>query len=62
MATILEFHRHHDEERRKTAPRSPSSAEIIIFPGIRYERWEEARAVGERASSGIKRDVLTIVD
>ena len=63
MATILKFRGHQEHDRRKTEPQSRSSAEIIIFPGIRYERWEEeARAVGERGRSAITRDVLTLGD
>ncbi len=62
MATILEFRRHQEDDRRKAVQRSPSSAEIIIFPGIRYERWEEPRVASERKVGNVARDVLTLVD
>ena len=39
MATILEFPRHQRlsaVDRRGVMP----AAEIVFFPGVRYERWE----------------------
>lgn len=43
MATILEFRA--GRVRESHSARLPeSSAEIVIFPGIRYERWEEGEA------------------
>lgn len=37
------------------------SAEIVIFPGVRYERWADAPA--PRAKPGkVKRDTLKLAD
>lgn len=42
MATILAF-RAHGAKSQSALERSAHAtpAEIVIFPGIRYERWEE---------------------
>lgn len=42
MATILAF-RAHGMKSQSGLPRAAhvAPAEIVIFPGIRYERWEE---------------------
>ena len=41
MATILEFPQS-DHVARGSENGSGHACEIIIFPGIRYERWEDA--------------------
>ena len=65
MATIHEFRA---QPREATSPQ-PVSAEIIIFPGIRYEYWEaqaSAKAAPKRAVKArrrarrVKRDYLEI--
>ena len=66
MAKVIKFNR--ADERTGPAPAADTprrerraSAEIIIFPGVRYERWEEpaeARA-GRRAK---KRDRLELAE
>ncbi|MGE3914969.1 MAG: hypothetical protein AB7F78_04655 [Hyphomicrobiaceae bacterium] len=63
MATILEFRP--SCEGPATRPRSQRrrsrSAEIVIFPGVRYERWAEP----EKKPDGKKpkaRDVLKLVE
>ncbi len=60
MADILEF-------RLKSAPPAPprpqrrrKAAEIVIFPGIRYERWEEPPAAANAVAP--ERDLLRLVD
>ncbi len=60
MATILEF--------RATAKQNASGntatrggAEVIIFPGVRYERWEEP-APQKRTRAKPKRDRMEIPD
>ena len=36
-------------DRARAVARAPAyAAEVIIFPGIRYERWDEAHAVTQR--------------
>lgn len=58
MATILEF-------RRKVSPRSHvldgAPAEIVLFPGIRYERWEDTPNPKMRKRAK-RRDRLEIKD
>ena len=45
MATILEFRASTDKPLRKIRRRRlRRSAEIVIFPGVRYERWPAPQA------------------
>ena len=45
MATILEFRASSQKPARPVRRRRiRRSAEIVIFPGIRYERWNEPQA------------------
>lgn len=45
----------------ETSPREPVSAEIILFPGIRYERWDDADSGEENsASNGAERDRVVL--
>ena len=41
MATILEFRASKEKPQRKIRRRSRRTAEIVIFPGVRYERWAD---------------------
>ncbi|MGD9804748.1 MAG: hypothetical protein AB7E81_23210 [Hyphomicrobiaceae bacterium] len=61
MATILEF-RASDERFLRPRHHKSGSAEIVIFPGIRYERWREREAVSEVRKSVPIRDVLKLVE
>lgn len=65
MATIHEFR----AQPREPSNSQPVSAEIIIFPGIRYEYWEAPKdaktarkrdAKARRRSRRVKRDYLEI--
>jgi hypothetical protein len=63
MATIIEFR----GSDRAPAPRSADaqgrkSAEVVIFPGVRIERWDRATADPACARSAAKprRDLLEI--
>ena len=40
MAKILEFRAADEKTAVKGALRKRRSAEIVIFPGVRYERWD----------------------
>ncbi len=61
MATILQFRVSQQEpEQKPRARRKRRSAQIVIFPGVRYERWAEAGAPAKAKT--IVRDVLTLVD
>ncbi|MFM9938035.1 MAG: hypothetical protein ACKVP7_00900 [Hyphomicrobiaceae bacterium] len=60
MADILEF-------RVKSTPTAPprskrrrKAAEIVIFPGIRYERWEDAPS--SDSAKVPERDTLRLVE
>ena len=45
MATILEFRALSQKPQRPIRRRRiRRSAEIVIFPGVRYERWSEPQA------------------
>ena len=62
MATILAF-RASQEEATKARRRKGPSAEIVIFPGVRYERWTEPRPQkAEAAAKTSSRDTLKLVD
>jgi hypothetical protein len=41
MAIIFEF-KHADPPARDAQQRAQSACEIILFPGVRYERWADA--------------------
>jgi hypothetical protein len=60
MATILEF-RSSDEPRRPAAQTTRRTAEIVIFPGVRYDRRCDAGA-SNPPTAPVTRDVLTLVD
>ncbi|MFN3743657.1 MAG: hypothetical protein ACK4TL_03020 [Hyphomicrobiaceae bacterium] len=62
MATILDFPEVQVPPRRRPVRRSRSTAEIILFPGVRYERWEDAPAVHDAARSGVVRDRLQLIE
>ena len=47
MATILEFRASSEKPPRKIRRRPRRSAEIVIFPGVRYERWPAPQAIAE---------------
>lgn len=64
MAQILSFRTPEFRAGDNTAAIAGGSAEVIIFPGVRYERWEEAHAVtsvpaDERLT---RRDVLELAE
>jgi hypothetical protein len=63
MATILEFRSDAEKVPVKLVRRKRRTAEIVIFPGVRYERYvsEEAEAEAE-AAPRIERDTLKLVD
>jgi hypothetical protein len=64
MAQILSFRTPEYRSSEDSGQRTGVAAEVIIFPGIRYERWDEAHAV--KRSSGeerrTSRDVLELAD
>jgi hypothetical protein len=68
MAKILTFPT--DEIRRDvSALASGGSAEVIVFPGVRYERWNELadaqsrlQAASKKRSQDRQRDVLELAE
>lgn len=62
MAMILEFPEMQVPARRRTTRRAQSSAEVILFPGVRYERWEDAPAEREATSGMVVRDRLQLIE
>jgi len=68
MATILAF-RKVELRRQESGTTGVVSCEVIIFPGIRYERWSGVRGESEQAASVAKttsprqlRDVLELAE
>ena len=64
MATVLEF-RYPAQTRafaRSDRNGRTTSAEIVFFPGVRYERWEEASAQTKQKRRTKKRDKLELCD
>jgi len=67
MATILAFPDFAAHPiRNRSAGRARGSAEIIIFPGIRVEYWDESAAKSKARLGARKRrkhrDVLELMD
>jgi hypothetical protein len=62
MAMILEFPETQPPARRRSVQRSKPTAEIILFPGVRYERWAETQGGHEAESSAIVRDRLQLIE
>lgn len=64
MATVLEFR--YPAQTRNFERRDPngrtSSAEIVFFPGVRYERWHEASPQPKQKRKSKKRDKLELCD
>lgn len=64
MAQILSFRTPEFRSSEGAGTSAGVSAQVIIFPGVRYERWDEAHAVtsasaDERRTS---RDVLELAE
>lgn len=69
MAMIIELNRVTDttqEEAVLDDVRQPREAEVILFPGVRYERWSDPAAEltsmddGERVQAQATRDWLEV--
>ena len=55
MASILEFRVPTSSKPCTLADRASDLPNIIIFPGVRYERWNEAPAPKQKKQSKPKR-------
>ena len=62
MATILEFRNETERVPVKASRRRRRSAEIVIFPGVRYERHEEPPRATPGSGRRIERDTLKLVE
>lgn len=64
MASILEFRRSPFRYRPLIDQRGAnSSADIVLFPGVRYERWSEEEAASKpRSRRSRRRDRLDLED
>jgi len=61
MATILDFPEMQAPPRRRKVARGRPSAEVVIFPGVRYERrLDETSDKGKRPK--IERDRLQLIE
>jgi hypothetical protein len=61
-ATILEFRSDIDKAPAKGARRRRRSAEIVIFPGVRYERHDDSAAAKNGSGRKVERDTLELLD
>lgn len=50
MADVIIFKRRHPQMQRNRPPISQGSAEIVIFPGVRYSYHAEPAAMPMRAA------------
>lgn len=59
MATIIEF-RASSSRTAGAPPRGvrANSGEVVIFPGVRYQRWSDESAVKPRGKKTRRRDTL----
>jgi hypothetical protein len=62
MAQILNFRTPELRSGETGERRSSSSAEIILFPGIRYERWGDLTSGNAGEQRATSRDVLELAE
>lgn len=62
MATILEFRSEAEKSPAKAGRRRRRSAEIVIFPGVRYERYGDDAPAARGSGAVIERDTLKLVE
>ena len=62
MAVILEFRASREERAARPRRRKSRSAEIVIFPGVRYERWRDSDGKTDAHKVNTSRDVLKLVE
>lgn len=61
MGNVVRLERPEPPKKRGKAAKVPkTSAEIIIFPGVRYERWDDVAATTRRQSIGNARDYIEL--
>ena len=62
MAQILSFRTPEFRSGTVTSRHEEHSAEVILFPGVRYERWAEGNAASGRDERSSHRDVIELAD
>lgn len=62
MAQILSFRTPEFRASDAVGRRAGFSAEVILFPGVRYERWGEPDATSTGAERRESRDVLELAE
>ena len=63
MAQILSFRTPEFRSANHSAERSDAvPAEVILFPGVRYERWNESKAPPSADGRRDDRDVLELAE
>ncbi len=64
MAQILSFRTPEFRSSEGAGLSAGVSAQVIIFPGVRYERWDEAHAVSSASADERRtsRDVLELAE
>lgn len=61
MGNVVRLERPEPRKRGRKAAEPPQvSAEIIIFPGVRYERWDETAAIEPRLNVRMARDFIEL--
>jgi hypothetical protein len=59
-ATILDFPELPAAPRARKTRIERTSAEVVLFPGVRYERWADERAKHE--APRVERDRLQLIE
>jgi len=62
MAQILNFRTQELRSGEAMGRRQDQSAEVIVFPGVRYERCAERDAASNGGERAVTRDVLELAD
>jgi hypothetical protein len=62
MATILDFPEMQAPPRARRVRRGRVSAEIVLFPGVRYERWDDQAEPPEAKGARVERDRLQLIE
>lgn len=62
MAMILEFPEMQVPVRRRAERPSKAAGEVVLFPGVRYERRDEISAEHGTAREAVVRDRLKLVE
>ncbi len=61
MATILEFRGVAKHSKSAVALRQQAAGEVVIFPGVRYERWADA-PLPQQQGRGTRYDRLDLLE